>query len=155
MSSTHRLHQRHTGRNEADAVAVAQGNVEACSSCREPLSPLERPAFYCNECNYTVCNACDKPKSHPVHPVHDLYSTTPIVQWRCDVCKRSSSDIEDLQCYHCEECSFYLCKKCFDSVNSPLHAHTLYRTDVRYVYHQSNGDWLCDVCRNNNGPGHV
>ncbi len=40
-------------------------------------------------------------------------------------------------------------------INSPLHHHTLYRTDVRSVYPQSNGEWSCYVCRKNNGPGHL
>ena len=153
MATTHRLHRVHTGRTESDAVAVA--SEKACSSCLEPLSQLEKPAFHCNQCDYTVCGACDKPKSHPVHPNHGVFYITPISPWRCDVCKLSSENIQEIQCYHCEQCGFRICKKCYTGVSSPLHVHGLYRTDVSYVYHQSNGEWTCDVCSNNNGPGHL
>ena len=154
MPSTHRLHHQHTGRTESDAVAVAPARVKGCSSCLEPLSQTEKPAFHCNDCDFTVCQSCDKPKSHPVHPNHSLYYISPTSSWRCNVCKRKGGNASETLCYHCEQCDFYLCKNCYTGVNTLLHPHTLYRTDVRYVYHQSRGDWACDVCQKNNGPGH-
>jgi ribosomal protein L37AE/L43A len=155
MYTGHRLHPVHTGRTESDAVSVAQASEKACNSCLEPLSQTEKPAFRCDQCDYTVCKSCDRPKSHPVHPNHNVYYITPISPWRCDVCKRDNASIQEIQCYHCEECDFHMCKPCYAGVNSLLHHHTLYRTDVRFVYHHSHGDWNCDICRNNNGPGHL
>lgn len=149
---THRLHRHHTGRTESEAVAVASRREKACSSCSEPLSLLDKPAYHCNDCDYIVCHSCDKPQSHPVHPSHNLFLISPTTAWRCNVCKVTNS--QETPCYNCEQCEFYLCKNCFARINTLLHAHSLYRTDVRYVYHQSQGDWACDVCQKNNGPGH-
>lgn len=152
-SSTHPLHLRHTGRTESDAVAVGRPSEKSCSNCFGPLSVFEKPPFHCNQCDFTICAACDKPRRHPVHPNHLLYLTRPISPWRCDVCKRESGYLQDVQCYHCEPCDFHLCKKCFPVLKSSLHEHTLQRTDVTYVYYESKGEWACDVCRHNNGPG--
>lgn len=154
MSDTHRLHPQHTGRTESDAVAVSQ-STHVCSSCLEPLSQYEKTPFHCNQCDYIVCTMCDAPRPHPVHPNHLLYLVTPTKSWRCDVCKRPNSEISEIVCYHCEVCDFHMCKNCSGDINSQLHQHTLLRTDVRSVYIQSNGNWACDICRNNNGPGYL
>lgn len=154
MNPTHRLHPVHTGRTESDAVVVLQARERRCSSCFEPLSQLEKPAYHCNTCDYTICGTCDRPKPHPVHPAHGVYYVTPTSQWRCDVCFRSCEEIREKKCYFCEQCDFYFCTRCYGSLNSPLHVHSLRRTDVRCVYHQSRGAWSCDACGHNNGPGH-
>ena len=134
MDSPHRLHPGHTTPAESDAIAAAEDSNKACDSCLEPLSQIEKP--------------------HPVHPDHDLYYITPTSPWKCDACKRDSANIQEIQCYHCQQCGFYVCKSCFAGVNSQVHHnHTLFRTDVRFIY--SNGKWECDVCHRNNGPGHL
>ena len=40
-------------------------------------------------------------------------------------------------------------------VKTPLHQHTLYRTDVRCIseYDHADGNWACDVCEKTNEPG--
>ena len=154
MTSSHRLHRQHTGQTES-AAAVDSAKVKACSNCLEPLSLIEKPAFHCNDCDYTVCQSCDNPKSHPAHPHHDLYYASPDSSWFCNICRRGfTADIQGIL-LHCEECNFHLCKKCYADVKTPLHQHTLYRTDVRYVseYDVSDGNWACDVCEKNNEPG--
>ena len=96
-----------------------------------------------------------KHRLQDVHPDHQAHHITPISPWRCDICKRESDNIQENQCYHCKECDVHMCKECFSGINSLLHHHMLYRTDVRSVYSQSNGEWECDVCGKNNGPGHL
>ena len=152
--STHPLHLTHSGKNENDAVAVADTTEPRCSNCQQQLFSLT-PAFICQLCNFLICCACDRGHRHPVHDQHKLYSINPlkgsIGSWRCSVCKIASA--VETHCYHCPICVFSMCKTCFVSVTYPLHGHPLIRTDVRNVYHETLGEWCCDNCSNNNGPG--
>ena len=153
---THPLHSVHTGRNECDAVLVDQAARQTCSQCQSEIF-TRNPAFYCRLCDFKLCRGCDKGSQHPAHVQHSLYYLDPSQKyggtWRCNICKKSCQDMGETCCYHCPVCKFDICKNCFSPVNRPLHEHCLIRTDVRYVYHQSNGEWCCDICGHNNGPG--
>ena len=136
MDSPHRLHPVDTSPTESSSVPAAEDSNKACGSCLEPLSQIEKP--------------------HPVHPDHGLDYITLTLPWKCDACKRDSANIQEIQCYRCEQCEFYVCKSCLAGVNSQVHHnHPLYRTDVRSIYSEFNGSWKCDICRGNNGPGHL
>jgi hypothetical protein len=96
MDSSHRLHPVHTVQTKSDSAALAQASEKACNSCLEPLSQTEQPAFHCDQCDYTVCESCDRPMCHPQHP-HSLYLTDvrPVYHqfngnWNCDICGKSN-----------------------------------------------------------------
>lgn len=150
MSSTHRLHHQHTGQTGSDAAAEASEKKKVCSSC---LEPFKEAAFHCNDCDYTVCQSCDNPKMHPAHPGHHLYYICPHLSWSCNICKHTHE--HGILCYHCEECNFHLCKKCFADIKTPLHPHALHRADVREIsgYKDADGNWACDVCEETNEAG--
>ena len=103
-----------------------------------------------------MASTSDNPKSHPAHPGHDLYCVSPDESWSCNVCKCGiTADVNGILCYNCEKCNFHLCEKCYADIKTPLHQHTLYRTDVRCIpdYNDSDGNWACDVCEKNNEAG--
>ncbi|XP_046846112.1 zinc finger protein 62 homolog isoform X2 [Xenia sp. Carnegie-2017] len=152
--SRHRLHPECTGRVEADAVSVERARTKICGSCSKHFVQGERPAYQCLACDFYVCVNCERPIYHPAHPENALYLTIKKSSWRCDVCRKSSIDLKDKRFYSCDESYFKMCVDCSKEIRTTLHPHPLLHTDTRYTYPQTNGEWNCDICRNNNGPGH-
>ena len=156
-ADTHPLHPTHNGKTESDAVSVQNPQNPSrrqCSNCRTQL--LTKPSFNCKICDYFLCAACNMSYDHPVHIQHKLNracNTIPNLgsSWRCNVCCIIASDY--VCRYRCIPCDFNICEECFAPKLHPFHKHRLTKTDVRHVYVSGHGQWFCDYCRNNNGPG--
>ena len=52
----------------------------------------------------------------------------------------------------CEECQFDVCYCCSLRHITQLHPHPLYLADLRNVYPQLSGCWLCDNCCRRSSP---
>ena len=88
---------------------------------------------------------------HPLHPGHtleltdasDVYSHY-AGRWKCDNCNQ---EITRGQPYHCNQCQFDLCQRCYIGNNHTSHPHPLFYINTeQQCYPQFNGLWQCDVC---------
>ena len=155
VTMNHPLHPVHTGKDECDAVVVDNCGLQKCSLCKATITSF-KPAFDCLPCGFKLCHDCYRGFKHPAHVEHALFWLNPTQQhgrtWKCGACDKIGTQNGETRCYHCKDCDFNLCKSCFEAIKRPLHEHFLSRTDVRYKYHRSFGEWCCDSCGRNNGP---
>ena len=144
----HLFHEHPLEEVDATHVYADFGGVWACDACHTLSSVTgERHHYHCNSCNFGLCEECHT-GLHPLHhhplrkrPVSEVY---PGGMWGCDRCRRVVNP--ESSTYHCSQCNFDLCERCFQPFSHPLHEHPLLFADTRLVYREYNAIWFCDHC---------
>ncbi|XP_032239542.2 uncharacterized protein LOC5514038 isoform X2 [Nematostella vectensis] len=124
-----------------------------CDNCGQEHTPSSYP-YNCSKCSFDLCQSCAKPHRTPAH-THPLYyvnssevfyqSTSGV--WRCNACLKTSQELQDRFSYHCSLCEFDLCTSCFNPQRHLVHHHPLRVAHTDIVYSHTDGNWVCDVCR--------
>lgn len=125
-----------------------------CDVCGETGEHSDQLAPYvnCDKCDQDMCMRCFRGVRHHLHQ-HNLvpaseYQTSTTLLNKCFECgQQLVRDLYNLCKF--PDCSYYLCRTCFDKPAQPhpLHdEHILYVSDPLLVYPETSGTWRCDSC---------
>ena len=96
-------------------------------------------------------------KSRGLHPAHlhvlqredlrKLYQQCE-GKWQCDCCKNNYDALKDSEqhAYHCYQCYYDLCLRCWFGNYHPFHHHRLKPAKTEILYPSTGGCWFCDAC---------
>ena len=147
----HLMHEHPLQQVDPKSIYPSFGGNWKCDNCAKE-SDTTQP-FHCALCSYDLCQECVNghktfAHQHPLFYVetsHRFYPEQSGV-WQCDICQKTSTDLQQISSYHCSICSFDLCLSCFEEKQHPIHVHPLRLADMTVVYPHTAGGWGCDCC---------
>ena len=155
----HPLHQHHLEQVDPVVIYPTYNGHWRCDNCHRESGPLFGRPYHCNICSYDLCQTCINSERTLAHEHLLFYVNTSQLfyqqsngMWKCDACQRTSTDLGESCSYHCEICSFDLCRGCYEQKDHPVHCHPIRKADTRLVYTSTGGNWVCDVCCNTSRP---
>lgn len=122
-----------------------------CDNCSRESSVTQ--PFHCAQCSFDLCQECISGYRTPAHqhPLfyvetsHRFYPEQNGV-WQCDICQKTSTDLQQIHSFHCSLCNFDMCHSCMEEKQHPIHVHPLRLANMSLVYPLAAGQWECDCC---------
>lgn len=135
----HPFHMHRLRQAQPSLAYPGTGGQWRCDACHSLFTDVTQSsvAYHCAECEVDLCTDCFTGSlTHTLHAKHTLTPVDPRLiyrthlSWTCDNCSDTFSATSCELFFHCSQCQFDLCVKCYHGDKHHQHEHELVATHL-------------------------